>query len=163
MPERELTEFVTSMNPSERFFFARFKSPSFISQRFIGLNCHVDNSLDKDLYHALLNSILSTFFIEAIGFGRGLGVLDINSTNLQNVSMLNPALLNENQKNEIISAFKPLLGRDVLKTREEIKCEDRIYFDHTVLSVYGIDDIYDDIVNTVLAMQQSRLSAKDDD
>ena len=163
MPERELTEFVTSMNPSERFFFARFKSPSFISQRFIGLNCHVDNSLDKDLYHALLNSILSTFFIEAIGFGRGLGVLDINSTNLQNVSMLNPALLNENQKNEIISAFKPLLGRDVLKTHEEIKCEDRIYFDHTVLSVYGIDDIYDDIVNTVLAMQQSRLSAKDDD
>jgi len=93
----EEAEIFTMMNPDDRMFYAKFNQPTFINQRLIGLKrkCVTDN---LNLLHALLNSILSLFFIEAVGFGRGLGVLDINKDSISKCYMLNPTLLNENQK-----------------------------------------------------------------
>ena len=67
----EVAEIFTMMNPDDRMFYAKFNSPTFINQRLIGLK-RKRTSDNLDLLHALLNSMLSLFYIEAVGFGRGL-------------------------------------------------------------------------------------------
>ena len=52
-------------------------------------------AVSEDLIHALLNSVYGMFAIEAIGFGRGLGVLDASSTKLKNMFMINPEVISE--------------------------------------------------------------------
>ena len=57
---------------------------------------------DEELNHALLNSMFTMFFIEAAGFGRGLGVLDINKNNVANCYMLNPKLVSSTDRQKIL-------------------------------------------------------------
>lgn len=149
----------TGMNPDERIFFGKFKEPTFINQRLIGLIAH-DKNTDIDLCHALLNSMIGMFYIEAIGFGRGLGALDFSKDNLEKMLILNPQLLNKEQKDNILKAFEPLLIREILNTKEELKQEDRINFEHTVLKAFGIDDYFDKIKSSLLSIQKVRLNAK---
>ena len=92
------------MNPDDRFFFVKFEEPTFINQRVIGLN-RLNQADDINLIHALLNSILSLFYIEAVGFGRGLGALDVNKKSIDRCYMLNTSLLSEEQKKEIFSGI----------------------------------------------------------
>lgn len=155
----KLAYLFTGMNPEERIFFGRFEEPAFINQRLIGL-IPLDKSVDIDLCHALLNSMLEMFYIEAIGFGRGLGALDFSKDNLENIFMYNPKILDGTKRDNIIKAFKPLLNRDILTTEEELKQEDRINFEHTVLEAYGIDNYYSNIRASLLSIQSVRLSAE---
>ena len=90
----EEAEIFTMMNPDNRMFYAKFRQPTFINQRLIGLR-RKRKTDNLDLIHALLNSILSLFYIEAVGFGRGLGVLDINKESISRCYMLNPELLSD--------------------------------------------------------------------
>lgn len=151
-------DFITSMNPDQRLFFAKFLKPSFVDQRLIALKCK--NNVDKPIAHALLNSILSMFFIEAAGFGRGLGVLDINKDNLSKVLMLNPNIIDSSAKKNILTKFQPLLQRDIKKTKEEIESKDRIEFDYCVLKAFNIDKYYDDIKSSLLSMQETRSAVR---
>ena len=66
---------ITGLNPDKRLFFAKFTEPTCINQRLIGFIPKVEN-LDINLCHALLNSIVGMFYIEATGFGRGAGALE---------------------------------------------------------------------------------------
>ena len=150
-----IAELVLSMNPDERLFYSRFDKPTFIDQRLIGLNTK-KRYKDIELYHALLNSIVGMFYIEAIGFGRGLGVLDINKDNLSNSYMLNPDLLSKSSRNAIIKAFEPLLHRSIMSTEDELNSSDREHFDHVVLSSYGIEAFYDRIKQTLIEKQRLR-------
>ena len=77
----ELAEIGTMMNPDDRMFYVKFPTPTFINQRIIGLN-RINQDDDINLIHALLNSIISIFYIEAVGFGRGLGALDISKDSI---------------------------------------------------------------------------------
>lgn len=153
-------DLVTGMNPEKRLFYASFVEPTFINQRLIGLK-FIDNTVNKELCHALLNSMLEMFITEATGFGRGLGVLDINAKNIQQSYMLNPLLLNDDQISAIIEAFEPIKNRVINDTEQELQMEDRIRFDHIVLQSYGIDDKYNHIRNALLSLQKTRLSVKD--
>lgn len=152
--------FVTGMNPDRRLFFAKFETPSFVNQRLIAMRC-VDPDMDADLIHALLNSILGMFYIEAIGFGRGLGALDINAGNIGGMQMLDPALLTPAAAGEILKTFAPLKSRPILSTAEELSQPDRARFDHTILKAFGIDERYDEIRRTLLSMQAARHTAKE--
>jgi len=109
-----LGEFVTSINPGDRLFIAKFDQPTFVNQRLIRIS-RINPELNIDIYHALFNSILSMFYLEAMGFGRGEGVLDINKNNFEeNFHILNPRLLNETEIKSIIESFKPLIEREIL-------------------------------------------------
>lgn len=152
-------DIVTTMNPEKRIFYAALNEPVLINQRLIGLK-YLDDTINRDLCHALLNSIFEMFIVEATGFGRGLGVLDINAQNIQQSFMLNPKLLNDEQTNKIITAFEPLKQRKIYDTEKELNQTDRINFDTTVLQCFGIEDLYNDIKNSLLSMQHSRLSVK---
>jgi hypothetical protein len=92
MRDTNTADIITTMNPGDRLFYALFTEPAFINQRLIGLR-HKDGYVELPLYHALLNSVLGIFYIEAIGFGRGLGALDINKNTLSGSFMLDPNLL----------------------------------------------------------------------
>ena len=155
MKDTNTADIVTTMNPDRRLFYAKFNEPTFINQRLIGLK-KKDGYDDLDLYHALLNSILGMFYIEAVGFGRGLGVLDISSKTIKNAFMLNPSLLSQESRNEILTAFEPLKNRTVEHTDVELTMADRILFDMTVLSAYGIEDYYESIKESLISMQKMR-------
>lgn len=65
-----LAEICIGMNPDKRIFI-RLKEPKFVNQRLIRLE-RSDKNIDLKLANALLNSILGLFFVESLGFGRGL-------------------------------------------------------------------------------------------
>ena len=98
---------ITGLNPDKRLFFAKFKEPTCINQRLIGFIPKV-KGLDIDICHALLNSVVGMFYIEASGFGRGAGALDLNKDKFADSFMLNPNLLSEKQNQEILKAFMSL-------------------------------------------------------
>ena len=155
-----IAEIITGMNPDKRLFYAYSSAPILINQRFIGFR-FLDANANKELCFALLNSIFEMFIIEATGFGRGLGVLDINARNISDSFMLNPNCLTNEQATAIVRAFQPIKNRQVFDTETELQREDRINFDHVVLSAFGIDDYYDRIKESLISMQKARHSVKD--
>lgn len=160
LQDNEIAEVFTMMNPDQRFFFAKFEIPSFVNQRLIGLT-HKAAYSDEELNHALLNSMFTMFYIEASGFGRGLGVLDVNKDSISNCYMLNPKFVSKEDRNKIIKAFEKLKKRKILKVSEEL-CDDvRLDFEHTVLSSFGIDNYFDKIKSSLLSMQETRITAKE--
>lgn len=150
----------TGMNPFKRIFYGCFDDYTYINQRLIGF-VEKDNDTDLELCLALLNSIVGMFFVEANGFGMGQGALDINKGSFERMYMLNPELIAADDKLKIKKAFEPLKNRDIEETLKELQLEDRINFDHVVLQAYGIDHLYDDIKHTLVSLQTSRLSVKD--
>ncbi len=156
MNDTSVADIVTTMNPDRRLFFVRFEEPSFINQRLIGLRATAAYP-DLELYHALLNSVLGMFYVEAVGFGRGLGALDISSTTLRNAFMLNPGRVNTEQRDIILRTFDALLQREVYSTERELSEADRIAFDREVLRAYGIEEYYEAIKDSLLSMQRMRL------
>lgn len=159
MQDTSTAEIFTMMNPDKRLFFSKFDVPTFINQRLIGLR-KKDGYSDIKLNHALLNSVLGLFYIEAVGFGRGLGALDINKNSIKKSFMLNPNLVNKNDRNLILEKFEPLLARDIMTTDKELFQKDRKDFDMIVLSAFGIEDYYESIKESLISMQKARLSVK---
>lgn len=155
----EIVDIFTTMNPDKRLFFAKFQKPSFINQRLIGLKAKVEYK-DVELEHALLNSVFTMFYIEASGFGRGLGALDIRKESIAKCKMLNPKLITAKDRNNILKAFAPLLKRDIKTVREELASEDRMVFEKTIMKAYGIEKYLASMIYSLLSMQNTRLSAK---
>jgi len=149
----------TMMNPDARIFFGRFETPTFINQRLIGL-MKKNSSVDDELNHALLNTMIGMFYIEAIGFGRGLGALDFSKDNLAKIKMLNPELLSEDDRERLLLAFKPILKRKIMKLSKELYQADRIAYEKLVLEIYGIEEMYEPIKNSLLSLHKNRLSVK---
>jgi len=97
MPDAALADLVTTLNPERRIFIAKMRARSFVNQRLIRFSLR-DVALDLDLQHALLNSCIGVFFIEALGFGRGLGALDLSATKLsRHLHILKSDLLSQQQ------------------------------------------------------------------
>ena len=160
MKPNEVAQFFTMMNPDSRFFFGRFLEPSFVNQRLIGLRVK-NEAIDRKLVHALLNSILMKFFVEAVGFGRGLSVLDINKEGISNCFMLNPALISEDNSTIIKEAFGKVLSKRIMSVEEELKDEHWIAFNHIVLQAFDLDSYYLRICHSLLSMRKVRKTARE--
>lgn len=161
MKANEVAQFFTMMNPDSRFFFGKFEEPTFINQRLIGLQVK-DATLDMELIHALLNSVLMKFFVEAVGFGRGLGVLDINKESVAKCFMLNPSLLSLECASEIKEQFHNVLAKNIMVIEEELKDEEWMSFNRTVLRAFGLEQYYLRICNSLLSMRHVRKTARED-
>ena len=155
----EEAEIFTMMNPDDRMFYAKFNQPTFINQRLIGLKRKRVTD-DLNLLHALLNSILSLFYIEAVGFGRGLGVLDINKDSISKCFMLNPALLNQEQKTDIMEKFEALMSRGIVDINQDMEDPVRREFDMAVLNAFGVVRFFDNIVSSFKTMRKIRKAVK---
>lgn len=159
LQENEIAEIFTMMNPDQRLFFAKFKTPSFVNQRLIGLK-HKPEFYDEELNHALLNSMFTLFYIEASGFGRGLGVLDVNKNSISKCYMLDPRQVTKEDREKIIEAFTRLKARKIKKIAEELYEEDRVYFEHIVLESFGVAGYFDEIRQSLISMMKTRGTAR---
>jgi len=129
---------VTAINPYERFFFSYAKKPFTIDQRLIAME--VKNGYDVELIAALLNSAITFLTLEMRGTSRNLGALDLNANYLKQLRILNPDLLSEQQKTDILIAFQPLKHREIKSIFDEVQKPDRINFDKTILRSFRIDE-----------------------
>jgi len=144
-----------TMNPDERIFFSRFKEKTFVDQRIIGFTLKTDE--DPVLLTALLNSILGLFYVEALGFGKGLGALDLSSQKIKiGFKMLNPKLISESSKNNIKTLYSKLEQRKVLPLENELEAIDRVALDKFILNEYGILPFYDKIKASLLDLYKIR-------
>ena len=161
MSPTTLADMVISMNPDQRLCVHKMKERAFVNQRLIRFTCNPDCVVDVDLCHALMNSIVGMFLIEAIGFGRGLGVLDLNASKLsRQLHLLNPNAISEAQREEIMEAFSPLLKRDVCNLTEELEMLDRKHFDQVVLKVFGAENLQDKIYKSIKHLFYIRQAAR---
>jgi len=88
-----------------------------------------------------MNSLIGLFCIEALGFGRGLGALDLSTTRAKRqLHMLDPSQLDDQQQQEVLDAFAPLLDRPIGPLPSELERDDRRAFDRAVLDAFGLRD-----------------------
>ena len=159
MSATTLADFIISMNPDQRLCVHRLAQRSFVNQRLVRFVSQ--QNVDIDLCHALMNSVIGMFLIEAIGFGRGLGALDLNPTKMSaQMHMLDPNLVDATNRALILAAFEPLLARDVLNLPLELINADRINFDQIVLRVYGIEQLQNQIYSSLLQLFHIRQTAR---
>lgn len=159
MDDATKADFVTALNPDKRLFVSKFNESTFVDQRFTRMLMKNTN-VSKDLLHALLNSLFGMFAIEAIGFGRGLGVLDASSTKLKNMYMINPQIISDTDALEIVELFDKIKNRNVMDTEDELKDADRAIFDRKILKAIGHEELYDAIKESLLSMQYTRHTVK---
>jgi type I restriction-modification system DNA methylase subunit len=131
--------FVISVNPNDRLFVPQFLQKTVINQRLITIIPKAE--LDFNLFHALLNSIYTISLIEAIGFGRGQGVLDINPTNIKKgLHVPQIELISDKDLLMILNAFKKLKQRKVKPILDELKDPARVEFDKIVSRAVGLSE-----------------------
>ncbi len=145
-----------------RLFVGRVDPPAFADQRLVQLEPLDAADVDVDLAHALLNSTIAMFIIEGMGFGRGLGALDLNKDRIEDfMHVLDPAQLDPEGIASIKEAFTPLLQRDILDIADELEQSDRQAFDDTVITAFKLSierqRIYDALLSLV-EIRQSSLS-----
>lgn len=95
----------TGMNPERRIFYGLLEEPAQINQRAIGFK-PLNNDVNVELCHALLNSVIGTFYTEATGFPKGLGALDNRAENVKKIKILNPKLLSQKEINKILGTVQ---------------------------------------------------------
>lgn len=146
MKARPLTNLVMPLNFGNRLFVSKIDPAALANQRLICFNAHAD--VDLDLCHAILNSTISFFIIEGMGFGRALGALDMSKNRVEKfMHILDPNQLDSNRAGDIKQAFNRLLNRDVLEITDELNSADRQKFDDEVIRSFGLnvsrDEVYD--------------------
>jgi hypothetical protein len=152
------TELVMPINHGNRLFAARFDPLAFADQRWICLDPR--EGVDVGLCHALLNSAVSMFLMEGMGFGRGLGALDLNSERINTYfHMLDPNALDQAGVQRVQQAFAPLIGRDVLAVADELEQADRQRFDETVLEAFGLGLSKNHLYESLQALMAIRQAA----
>jgi methylase of polypeptide subunit release factors len=153
-----LTDLVMFINFGQRLFVGRVMPSAFVDQRLVPLNPL--HEIDIDLHHALLNSAISMFIIEGMGFGRGQGALDLNKNRIEDyMHMLDATQLSEEGRTAIKNAFAPLLERDILSVADELEQADRIAFDDTIIAVFGLDISRAQIYDSLLSLVEIRRTA----
>lgn len=151
-------DLAVSINPGNRLFFARFSPRCFVNQRLIRLTARPDT--DVLLCHALLCSLTGAFYLEALGFGRGLGALDLNATKLaRQMRMPNPGSISMDDRKRILTAFRRIRRRDIQTFSEEIARADRLAFERAVLAGFGVPLLLPQILESVHRLHRIRSAA----
>lgn len=157
MDVTHLADFVMSMNPDRHFMIQRFEKPSFANQRLICMSLKTQFSNYADFIHALLNSSLTYLQIEGGGFGRGMGVLDINSNNIKDgLHIPDPRKYTKSQRQEIIDCFQKISSRNVFPIDDEIQQLDRNELDRLILQYGGFNFSSHDIYCSLLRLFEIR-------
>ena len=160
MKPNTMADFAIPINPDSRLCVFRLKQRAFVNQRLIRFTLREPDRVDIALTHALMNSSLGMFLIEAAGFGRGLGVLDLNASKMaQSFHMLNPGAIGTQQAARIKACFQPLLERQPAELPVELISGDRLAFDACVADAYGFSGAEQAIRGALECLYQIRKSA----
>jgi hypothetical protein len=160
MKSDAMADLVCTVNPGDRLFVARMAARGFVDQRLTRFTAAPNT--DVAFAHALLNSTLGLFYLEAIGFGRGLGALDLSSRRLkERLWMLDPGRFGATERDAVVAAFADVLDRDVQAVPQEIGSDDRHRLDLAVLTPLGLADLVDDIARSLTDLYGIRAAADD--
>lgn len=161
-PKKE-GDFVANVNYDRSLFISKVEGDIFIDQRMIVFTTKEEHREENEiLLLALLNSVVSMFFIECFGFGRGLGALDLRATKFQrDFKILDPELLTPQQKQEIINAFQPILNRNRMPLEQELIQADRINFERVLFEAYEISQFNNSIKDSLIHLFKIRFAVKD--
>ncbi|MCL4195878.1 MAG: N-6 DNA methylase [Phycisphaerales bacterium] len=158
MKPNTTADIVIPINFGDRLFMPRLQERSFVDQRLSYMRAQ--DATDVDLAHALLNTVVAYFWIEGMGFGRGLGALDLNADKVRTrMRMMDPSRLNADARSEIVRLFEPVRNREVFDLPDELDDHDRVAFDRAVLAAYGIEDVYNRIKSALLSLFSIRKAA----
>ncbi len=150
-----VAELVIPLAYGKRLYVGRVNPAAFVNQRLMGLNAY--GGVDVDLAHALLNCTIGLLMIEGIGFGRGLGALDLNKDRIEaKLHMLAPNALEDTQRNEIVSAFNDMKGRKVLEVSDELEQADRRILDNLIIKHFGLAVSREHIYDTLRVLVEVR-------
>jgi type I restriction-modification system DNA methylase subunit len=163
MKTDNMADFVANVNYDRSLFIATFTNRSFIDQRMIGLTLRAEyQNENRILLLALLNSVISMFFIESFGFGRGLGALDLRATKFErDFKLLNFEFLSNEQKQNIVNAFQPIADRNRLPLEQELEQSDRINFESILFECFGIGEHYNSVKASLLHLYKIRFAVKE--
>ena len=89
----------------------------------------------------------------AAGFERGFGMLDVGSTKLKNMYLINPRVISDTDVLEIVESFGRIKIRDVMDTEDGLRDSDREMFDRKILKAIRQGELYDAIKESLLSMQ----------
>jgi hypothetical protein len=166
MPISALATFVLAMNPDSKIFVQRFLKPSFINQRLINIT-PIDDNADLDVFHAILNSTIIISQIEALGFGRGESVLDINPTNLA-TGLYIPRIevISDKQRKEIVNSFIDIMKGPVMSVEEILTSSLRREYDELIFKSIGIpvslvDGVYQNLARLYNIRKAVNLTVKE--
>jgi len=134
-------DFVLPLNPDTRIYAVRALQKMVLNQRLVCVTLKEKyGASDITFFHALLNSTLSMLMIELLGFGRGLGVLDITPTKIQTGFLWSsPDLFDQHSREIVVQAFAPLLARQAMAVPDELRQLDRQELDKAILNAMRID------------------------
>jgi len=125
-----------SINPNEKLFFSFTTKKIGLNQRLVAIRA----DKDAELITALFNSIVSLLIVELNGVSRNLGALDLNADFFKTkMKILNPNLLKDKQKQDILASFTSIKSRPVESYKTEFQRQDRQDFDKTILKAFGFD------------------------
>ncbi|WP_446897192.1 N-6 DNA methylase [Clostridium sp. LBM24168] len=149
LPKATTGDFVTSINPDQRLFWSRIPDDLYIDQRLCVFSLKDGVTCKKKLLHALLNTYIGQFFIEATGFGRGLGVLDTTKDGLLDGSILDYNLLSCEDKTSIMNIWEKLSLSDVPTVTECLSNSEWIHFNKLVFKAFKCEGILPKVMNTL--------------
>ncbi len=157
LSQTPFADFMISQNPYKKLLVFKPSKKGIIDQRFICLTIKKPGEHNNDLLHILLNSLIFQFFLEATGFGRGLGALDINSKNVSAMKFLNPKLLSEKQIQKLLKLFEPLKNREQENLEYEVLKQDRIEFEEYLLHCFGFNFSYENVKKSLTSLYKIRI------
>ncbi len=157
-PEQPANIFI-SINPDKKLFFSYSQIPILLNQRLVAIRT---NTKDAMLIAALLNSVVSLIIVELNGVSRNLGALDLNADFFKTkMKILNPSLLNENQKADILDNFVSLSRRPIETYHTEFLKTDRIMFDKAILKAFGFNpELTTKLYEMLIATIDNRVNMK---
>lgn len=160
-PKKE-GDFVANVNYDKSLFISYVDGEMFIDQRMIVFAIKDKyKSENQVLFLAILNSVLSMFFIESFGFGRGQAALDLRATKFKgDYKVLNINNLTSKQKEDIIKSFQPIKNRNRLPLEQEVEQADRVNFERVLFEAFDIFEHYEAIKSSLLHLYRIRFAVK---
>lgn len=159
-PDVVTGDFVTSINPEQRLFWAMTPRDLIINQRLTVFKLKEHVSVDRVLIHALLNSYYGQLMIEATGFGRGLGVLDTTKDGILDSTLLNYNLISSDKQKLIISLWEKLSKNEVPNILEQLDNQEWYNFNKVIFASLGIVDLLPSVINTLKDSINMRISVR---
>ena len=105
---------------------------------------------------ALLNNSITYLTMEILARkAYALGVAYVYGPECNSLSLVNPEIIPDDIKQEVVKNFSIMCTRNILKIENELDLTDRIDFDKVIFRYLGLSDIeqdqlYEDIINMTM-------------
>ncbi|MCB4409167.1 Eco57I restriction-modification methylase domain-containing protein [Latilactobacillus sakei] len=159
--EPKYADFITSINPQDRYFWSRMTPRSAVNQRVTAFRIKKSYHKDIEVLHAILNSLPSQYMLAASGFGRGQGVTDLTKDGIIQIYIPSLDELSISDKTKIVTLWQTVKHRTVPTVMEQIDDVAWVNFNKEILKIYGVDtEVFDTMSKALVDLLKRRVSAK---